>query len=215
MRGGQSVNDPELARAIETFFQLFFMGEGVVLVLVHEKHRIEKIIFNKQFKLYGFPLKLWKDVQPFFPAVVVVIEGVAGQNVIQKAKVVGVHLVPGICILETASKDLQKLAENDQIANFTGIGEKLFHILSPVLNWLFFDEGDDFIFFIQSRFNKMRWIEPRIVIRVGGSNEPCRPKFFAVVNVVLEDQHGLFYDSLTVKHCMSILRRNPGIFKKL
>jgi hypothetical protein len=43
----QAIIHPKLAGALAAHLQLFLVGEGVVLVLVHEKGYVEEIIVNE------------------------------------------------------------------------------------------------------------------------------------------------------------------------
>ena len=77
----------------------------------------------------------------------IVVEGVADQNIIKKAKMIGVHLVPDVFVGEPLFEDFQNLFKNTQVAGLTGSGIKFLLVFRPELPWLFFNERKNFIFF--------------------------------------------------------------------
>jgi hypothetical protein len=59
--GEQAIDDGELAWAGKSALELFLGGQGVVVVFIHQKNGIEKIIFYKKIEMDRFASKLRKN----------------------------------------------------------------------------------------------------------------------------------------------------------
>ena len=110
--GLESVDDPELAWAGVTQLDFLFGGQPIVIILLQKENGVEEVIFYKGIKLHRLPLEFRIGLPSFILIVMIVIVSVSVQQIIQKAEVIGVHLIPMAGVFQSFLKNVNHLFQN-------------------------------------------------------------------------------------------------------